>query len=92
MTTGHTMKEPPFLTVVYGEGDVCRYEGRKHTGEPVQLGVLNTWMLDDSHHTMVLIVFEREYEQTAMLLQQRSGDPIIVGADLGLVSVWRRFN
>lgn len=49
-------------------------------------------MLDDSHHTMVLIVFEREYEQTAMLLQQRSGDPIIVSADLGLVLVWRCFN
>lgn len=42
--------------------------------------------------TMVLIVFEREYEETAKLLEQRSGDPIIVSADLGLVLVWRRFN
>lgn len=33
MTTGHTMKEPPFLTVVYTEGDVRRYEGWKHMSE-----------------------------------------------------------
>lgn len=56
-------------------------------GTRVRTGVLNTWLVDDSHHAMVLIIFEREYEETAMLLQQRSGAPIILSADLGLVLV-----
>lgn len=65
--------------------ETCKNRGVKHVAGGT---------LDDSHHAMVLIVFEREYAETAMLLllQQRSGEPIIVSADLGLVLVWRRFN
>lgn len=79
---------------MYTEGDVCRYEGWKHGRTGAARGVKHVagGTLDASHHTMVLIIFESEYEETAMLLQQRSGDPIIVSADLGLVLVWRRFN
>lgn len=67
-------------------------EARGRTGAARGVKHVAGGTLDDSHHAMVLIVFEREYEETAMLLQQRSGDPIIVGADLGLVLFWRRFN